>query len=107
MTDPDAAPSTTIAEVPSGTAATAVPVQSALPSNMPSRIFSATSVDPSSSKLSGYTLISILFDQALNWGFVAGDSQAIGQLFRYMPPLLAGSLGIDGKFSHTPSFLIY
>ena len=74
-----------------------------LPSGVPSRIYPATQqVDPSTTQpdmaKDGYTLISILFDEELNWGFVAGNSVASTQIFAYMPAIITNALGITSLF---------
>jgi hypothetical protein len=43
------------------------------------------------------TLISVLFNQSLNWEWVATNSDTQGQIFEYFPSIIATALGIDGN----------
>jgi hypothetical protein len=42
-----------------------------------------------------YTLISILFDQELNWPFVVNSSVSSSQIFAYLPLIISTALQID------------
>jgi hypothetical protein len=66
-----------------------------LPPDIPARIYPSEQVD--TNNLSGFTLVSILFQSSLSWSFVAGSSQVQGQLFLYLPVLLESSLGISSS----------
>jgi len=45
--------------------------------------------------LSGYTVISILFNQQLNWEFEATNSDSSSQIFAYFPGVISTALGIN------------
>lgn len=99
LSDPDAAPSTTIVSVPTGASQTASPTMPSIPASLPTRIFSPDSVNPSAdqSELQGKTLISLLFQESLNWDFINGSDQTVGQIFAYMPQVLTSALSISSS----------
>jgi len=80
--------------IPSTVAPTATPSVAPLPAGLAARIYPADSVDPSQ-VTSNYTLVSILFDQALNWPFVANNTQSSLELFAWMPTIISTSLNIS------------
>jgi hypothetical protein len=104
LTNPDQA-TTTIA--PSAANAATTLVVPVLPSDIPNRIYPADQLPPTTD-LTGYTLISILFNQELNWPFVVNSQISASQIFAYMPVLITTALGITGKVSIFPiKFRIY
>ncbi|KAH9060221.1 hypothetical protein EDB87DRAFT_641593 [Lactarius vividus] len=90
LSDPDAVPPTLSVVSPSNLPSTTTPVL--LPSNLPARIYPPTQVDPNS--LTGFSLVSILFDQFLSWPFVAQNTQSQGQLFLWLPTIIQSALGL-------------
>ena len=54
------------------------------------------------SDIPGYTLISILFNQELNWPFVVNSPVSSSQIFEYLPALIETALNISRKFSNNP-----
>jgi hypothetical protein len=97
LTDPDAA-TTTVSPVasPPPAAATTLAAQ-ALPAGIPSRIYPPAQLDLKQD-FSGYTLISILFNQELNWPFVVNSPIASSQIFAFVPPLVYTALGVSCMF---------
>ncbi|KAI9443066.1 hypothetical protein H4582DRAFT_2195164 [Lactarius indigo] len=93
LSDPDAVPSTLTIVSPSSLPSTTTPVL--LPSNLPARIYPPTQVD--SNSLSGFSLVSILFDQFLSWPFVAQNTQSQGQLFLWLPTIIQSALGLPSE----------
>ncbi|KAH8993042.1 hypothetical protein EDB86DRAFT_2830262 [Lactarius hatsudake] len=93
LSDPDAVPPTLTIVSPSNLPSTTTPVL--LPSNLPARIYPPTQVDPNS--LSGFSLVSILFDQFLSWSFVAQNTQSQGQLFLWLPTIIQSALGLSSE----------
>jgi hypothetical protein len=92
LTDPDQ-PTTTLtlagtAQVP--------PSQAPLPTGLPSRIYPANQMTPSTS-LDGYSFISILFNVQLNWPFVATNQTSSSQIFAYFPSVLEAALNLTGE----------
>jgi hypothetical protein len=41
------------------------------------------------------SVVSILFTKALSWSWLLSQGDASGQVFAYMPVLIAGALGLD------------
>jgi hypothetical protein len=80
----------------------AAPTIAPLPTGIPARIYPAVQIDPNSD-LSGYTVISILFNQELNWQFEATNPDSSNQIFAYFPGVIAAALGIDRTSSSTAS----
>ncbi|KAH8979904.1 hypothetical protein EDB92DRAFT_1820751 [Lactarius akahatsu] len=93
LSDPDAVPPTLTIVSASNLPSTTTPVL--LPSNLPARIYPPTQVDPNS--LSGFSLVSILFDQFLSWSFVAQNTQSQGQLFLWLPTIIQSALGLPSE----------
>ena len=67
-----------------------------LPTGLPSRIYPQDGVSETAD-LSGFTLISILFNQELNWQFVATNQDSSSQIFAYFPLVLQTALGVGRK----------
>jgi hypothetical protein len=103
LTDPDQA-TTTFETVP--TPATTLVMPAALPIGMPARIFPHDQLD-SSTNLSGFTLISILFNAELNWPFVCVTSLASSQIFAYLPVLITTALAISADEVKTYALQVY
>ncbi|KAI0823199.1 hypothetical protein BC628DRAFT_594937 [Trametes gibbosa] len=107
-TDPDEPVTTFNLTSPTTTAAPdSKPTQAPLPSNLPVQIFPAQGSHPGDPDLSGYSLISILFDSALNWKFVAGNITSSSQIFAWMAPLLQASLGLQANQVKTYELKVY
>ncbi|KAF9442656.1 hypothetical protein P691DRAFT_464796 [Macrolepiota fuliginosa MF-IS2] len=101
LTDPDEA--TTTEAIPTASALTnSVP----LPTGIPARIFPREQLDPGTD-LSGYTLISILFNNELNWPFVVTSPLSSSQIFAYVPVLLTTALGITSDQVKTYCLQVY
>jgi len=97
ITDPDAATTTVATGTVSATAAITTP---ALPPGIPARIFPRDQLDlTDKSQFNGYTLISILFNNELNWPFVVNNSLASSQIFAYTPVIIDAALRISCEFS--------
>jgi hypothetical protein len=92
LTDPDQA-TTSVNPLIAQPATTLV--TPALPSGIPGWIYPRQQLDPSNSDLNGYTLISILFNNELNWMFEIQDAISSSQLFVYMPMIITSALGIS------------
>jgi hypothetical protein len=93
LTNPDQA-TTTVANEPTPATTLVVP---ALP-NIANRIYPNSQLDLTQN-FDGYTMISILFDQQLNWPFVVGNSVSSSQIFAYLPLIISTALQIDGSLS--------
>jgi hypothetical protein len=57
--------------------------------------------------LSGFSLVSILFDQFLPWAFVAQNIQSQGQLFLWLPTLVQSALGLSPQQVKTFALQVY
>lgn len=53
------------------------------------------------------TLISVLFNQSLNWEWVVANSDTQGQIFEYFPSIIATALGIDASQVQSYELLVY
>lgn len=95
MTNPDQASTTFSIDLASQSAS---PVSAPLPAGLPARIYPGVQLDPNSD-LSGYTYISILFNQELNWQFEATNPDSSNQIFAYFPSTISNALGIDREFN--------
>jgi len=95
LTDPDQATTTVDSSAANAATTILVPV---LPTGIPNRIYPADQLSPSTD-LTGYTLISILFNQELNWPFVVNSQISASQIFAYLPVLISTALDITGKVS--------
>ncbi|KAF8133413.1 hypothetical protein EV363DRAFT_1295561 [Boletus edulis] len=73
---------------------TASPTQALLPSGLPRVILPQPQLDINSLPTSD-TMISILFNDSLNWQFVAGNADSPGQIFEYFPTVIATALGTN------------
>ncbi|KAJ3896925.1 hypothetical protein GG344DRAFT_85038 [Lentinula edodes] len=90
LSNPDQATTT----FPQTTLSASAPLATAaLPSSLPYRILPQDQL-ASNEDLSGYTLVSLLFDLQLNWPFVVSSPDSSSQLFAYMPVILQNSLGL-------------
>lgn len=94
MTNPDQAPTTLT--LPSG-APSSTPSTAPLPSGLPSVILPQPQLDLSQVP-TDYVLINVLFNNSLNWEFVATSADSPGQIFAYFPEVVATALGIQCMF---------
>jgi len=101
LTDPDQA-TTTVDAIP--TAATTLVAPAALPTGIPARIFPRDNTNVGGP---GDTLISILFNNELNWPFVVQTSLASSQIFAYVPVLISTALGISPDQIKTYALQVY
>jgi hypothetical protein len=60
---------------------------------------------PDGQDLTGFSLISILFNQELNWEFVATNQDSSSQIFAFFPIVLQTALGIGREL--TALFTLY
>ncbi|KAJ7725329.1 hypothetical protein B0H16DRAFT_1332714 [Mycena metata] len=90
LSDPDA-PTTTISLTASATAALQT---AALPNGLPSRIYLPTG--PTENPGAGYSYISLLFDNYLDWNFICTNPVSSTQVFAMMPLILSTALGTSG-----------
>ncbi|KAJ3755780.1 hypothetical protein EV360DRAFT_49138, partial [Lentinula raphanica] len=90
LTNPDQATTTLSQTTLSASAPLAT---AALPSSLPYRILPQDQIS-SSDDLTGYTLVSLLFDLQLNWPFVVNSADSSSQLFAFMPVILQTALGL-------------
>jgi len=74
---------------------TSQPTAAALPTYLPLVIVPQTQLNIQDVPTSD-TLISVLFNQSLNWEWVATNLDTPGQIFEYFPEVIATALGIDG-----------
>jgi len=74
--------------------------------NIPNMIFPKTQLDLNQN-FSGYTLISILFDQELNWPFVVNNSVSSSQIFAFLPLIISTALQIDPSQVKTYCLEVY
>ncbi|KAI0265715.1 hypothetical protein BC834DRAFT_824777 [Gloeopeniophorella convolvens] len=102
--DPDAA-ATTLSIAPPSSVPTAPAPQAALPSDLPARVYPPNTLD--TSDLSGYTLVSVLFDQFLPWQFVAEETQSQGQLFLWFPVIVQTALNLTTDQVKTFALQVY
>ena len=72
---------------------------------MPYRIYPADQMTNGGNQVAGYTLISILFSQELNWPFVVNSPVSSSQIFAYLPVLIQTALNIDRKFFFFVNYL--
>lgn len=92
VSNPDQ-PATTLSllSVPPAAAPTAPP----LPNDLPRVILPQPALDISSVPNSD-TMINVLFNDSLNWPFVARNADSPGQIFEYFPTVIATALNING-----------
>jgi hypothetical protein len=96
MSNPDEATTTLNTETAGSAAvATATFLAAPLPSDLPSRIYPRNGYQKGED-VTGFTLISLLFNQELNWPFVARNELSSAQIFAYMPAILNTALGLSG-----------
>jgi len=93
LTNPDQASSTPSLSPTSG--GTTVPSQALLPPGLPTRILPGVGGVSQNASLPGYSMISVMFDSALNWPFVATTSVSASQIFAWFPTLLSTGAGIS------------
>jgi hypothetical protein len=60
-----------------------------------------------SQDLSGYTMISILFNQELNWAFVASSTTSSSQIFAWLPAIIHTALDISADQVKTWALQVY
>ncbi|KAK2465783.1 hypothetical protein APHAL10511_002327 [Amanita phalloides] len=90
------------------TTATNIPVNTPpLPSGIPWRIYPSSQLANGGRNIAGYTLISILFDQELNWPFVVDSPISSSQIFAWMPALITGAVGIPPDQVLTYALQVY
>lgn len=73
----------------------ASPTAPPLPSGLPRVILPQPQLDVNNLPTSD-TMINVLFNDSLNWEFVAGNDDSPGQIFEYFPTVIATALGIGG-----------
>ncbi|KAF8148185.1 hypothetical protein B0H34DRAFT_265574 [Crassisporium funariophilum] len=104
-TDPDAVVTTTTGTANPTVVATAVSL-APLPTGIPARIYPRDQLDPDAN-MAGFTLVSILFNQELNWPFVVDSQISSSQIFAYVPVLITTALGIAGDQVKTWALQVY
>jgi len=57
--------------------------------------------------LSGFTIISILFNQELNWPFVVSNQISSSQIFAYLPVIITTALGLGADSLITFALQVY
>jgi hypothetical protein len=77
----------------SSLAGTVQATKAPLPTNLPSMILPDGKLP---NKPEGYSEVTILLDQALNWRFVATHSYSSAQIFVVMTNILRAGLGLSG-----------
>ncbi|THU93673.1 hypothetical protein K435DRAFT_669818, partial [Dendrothele bispora CBS 962.96] len=78
----------------------------ALPANLPTRISPPQPLD-FNQNLEGYSLISILFNQQLNWKFVTENQAASSQIIVFMPAILQSALNLTADQVKTWVLQVY
>ncbi|KAH9891983.1 hypothetical protein C8Q73DRAFT_98786 [Cubamyces lactineus] len=94
-TDPDQPVTTLSVSAPTSAAPDNAPSQAPLPKDIPLQILPAMGSHPGDGDLVGYSEISLLFDLALDWVFVAKNSSSSSQIFAWMPPILQTALNLQ------------
>ncbi|EJD50554.1 hypothetical protein AURDEDRAFT_112178 [Auricularia subglabra TFB-10046 SS5] len=87
-TDPDAVETST----PIAQSSSPQPTKQTLPNNLPSYIMAATAPQ---SQPSGYTLVTLMLSQRLNWDWVASNSQTALQIITFAPLTVVNALRIQ------------
>ncbi|KAF8636198.1 hypothetical protein AX17_003686 [Amanita inopinata Kibby_2008] len=100
ITDPDQ-PTTTLSATGAVNSAVSPPP---LPSGIPYRIYPK---DGPASGQTGYTLISILFNQELNWPFVVGNWISSSQIFAWIPVLISTALNVPAEQVRTFALQVF
>lgn len=104
MTNPDQA--TTTVNTQSGpTPATTLTV-APLPTGIPGRIYPKVQLDLSQD-LSNFLMISILFNQELNWPWVVSHQTSSIQIFAWLPAIIATALGVPADQVKTWALQVY
>ncbi|KAF9809588.1 hypothetical protein IEO21_07359 [Rhodonia placenta] len=93
QTNPDQ-PTSTFSFASQSVSATASPTAAPLPTWLPTTIVPPTQLDIAEIP-NNYTAVNILFQNTLNWALVANNTESSGQIFEWMPTLVASSLGIS------------
>lgn len=104
LTDPDQA--TTVVESEALVTATSFVATPPLPTGIPNKIYPKDQLSPDTD-LTGYTLISILFNRALNWPFVVENRVSSSQIFAWVPVLIATAVGISTGQVKTYALQVY
>ncbi|EGO23688.1 hypothetical protein SERLADRAFT_469886 [Serpula lacrymans var. lacrymans S7.9] len=104
LTNPDQATTTLTA---GSIAPSSAPSIAPLPSNLPRIILPPGQQYNQSTVPAGYSLISVLFNQSLNWQWVAQNADTSGQIFEYFPQVIATALGIDASQIYNYELEVY
>ncbi|KAF5374174.1 hypothetical protein D9615_008817 [Tricholomella constricta] len=104
LTDPDQA--TTTVETQAGPATASSILSAPLPTGIPGRIYPRVQLD-TSQDLSDYTMISILFNQELNWPFVVTTQISSSQIFAWLPAIIATALQVPAVQVKTWALQVY
>ncbi|KIL61903.1 hypothetical protein M378DRAFT_813415 [Amanita muscaria Koide BX008] len=105
LTNPDA-PTTTVSNIV-GNPTSVVVNPPPLPSGIPWRIYPKDSQTGMGGEIPNFTLISILFNQELNWPFVVANSLSSSQIFAWVPVLITTALGIPSDQVMTFALQVY
>ncbi|KIM66953.1 hypothetical protein SCLCIDRAFT_264714 [Scleroderma citrinum Foug A] len=103
MTNPDQAATT---QPLSSGALTSTPSAAPLPSGLPSVILPQPQLNLSLVP-TDYVLINILFNNSLNWEFVATNADSPGQIFAYFPDVIATALGTEASQIMNYDLIVY
>lgn len=95
VTNPDQAPTTLQISTVSPTSPPSTPP---LPSGLPSVILPQPELDLGQVS-NNYSCINIMFNQSMDWNWMARESTLQGQVFLYFPRDIATGLGIPGMHS--------
>ncbi|GLB45516.1 putative biological adhesion [Lyophyllum shimeji] len=105
LTDPDQA--TTTVNTQNGPTPATTLSAAPLPTGIPGRIYPRVQLDLSSVDASKYTLISILFNQELNWPFVVTNQISSSQIFAWIPAIISTALGVPSNDVKTWALQVY
>ncbi|KAG6876704.1 hypothetical protein C0993_000968 [Termitomyces sp. T159_Od127] len=105
ITNPDA-PMTTLSLVSEPGTAPMTTLPQPLPSGLPSRIVPPTPLDLSQ-VTNQYTMISILFDEELNWPFVVGNQLSSSQIFAWITVIIQTALNLTADQVKTYVLQVY
>lgn len=79
-----------------------------MPSGLPSRILPGEGgVNPQTDDLTGYSMISVLFDSGLGWEFVVDNDMSPTEIFAWFPQLVETALGISSSQVKTFALQVY
>jgi hypothetical protein len=92
LSDPDQATFT-----PSPVTTLTVGAQPTLPADLPTIIYPSEKIVNSKDDVVGLTAITLLFDQGLNWPWVARNDVSAGQIFAFMPQAISTALQIPSS----------